>query len=177
VDGNVALGGMNPRFHSHCRDCLQKWTISKTIPTPIRTFPASNSHGWAPPASTKSRPTIVDQRPIAVRVSRTFTLLRGGFNGANSAIRTTGCHCVVGTAVVTLSLETAPKGCFGNRVISKNSSAFVTICASIGLIYGISVAAQTGASLVGPLNGPASRRRQIGKHCVAPGERAVSSDN
>jgi hypothetical protein len=69
---------MNPRFHNYRRDCLQKWTISKTIPTPIRTFPASNRNGWAPPASTKSRPTIVDPRPIAVRVSRTVTLLRPG---------------------------------------------------------------------------------------------------
>ena len=66
---------MNPLSHVLRRDCLQKWMISKTMPTPIRPLPASKSRGWAPPASTKSRPTIVDPRPIAVRVSRTVTLL------------------------------------------------------------------------------------------------------
>src|SRR6185369_4651487 len=36
--------------------------------------------------------------------------------GATWAGRITGCQGAVGTAVVTLSLETAPKGYYGNRV-------------------------------------------------------------
>jgi hypothetical protein len=72
-----ARGRLNPGTRRHCCDRVQKWTISKTMPIPIRIWPVSNTEGWFPlePASTKSRPTIVAPRPIAVSESFIPTLL------------------------------------------------------------------------------------------------------
>jgi len=71
---------MKPLRHNHPRRRANKWTISRTTPTPIRICPASNSRGFSPrdPASTSSRPTIVEPRPIAVRELCTLPLLREG---------------------------------------------------------------------------------------------------